>query len=193
VLVLTPIIYQATKKSGSFYDFTAYPNTLVTSSHALSLIPNISYDFFTQKKYTFYNTIGLVTAINTKLNVNYNILVNGVTRTDESNTIYKFGVNFGFKDAVGVKMELINGVKGFAEVSGFFLAISPKSSVGTSIGNTYFETYLHSGPTDDTVTGSTSIYNGTHTYDSPKQNPYHLSSMGVNIGVSIDLQKNNKA
>ncbi|MEO6851302.1 MAG: hypothetical protein ABI203_02185 [Mucilaginibacter sp.] len=168
-----------TFSNNSFFD-----GSEPTSFHVLSFIPNISYNFYTNPRYSIYNTLGLIVAADSKLTD----LIKSQNGGGDNQQI-SFGVNVGFKDAAGVKFRVTKNLQGFAEATAFFLSMSATKRVIT------FDT--NSGITTQTFNRSgKSVYVSDHpqtsgeiaTYNEAIEDPYHFSSIGINIGVVYSLK-----
>jgi hypothetical protein len=148
------------------------------SYHALTLIPNASVRLFKLPGADIYNTIGLVASLDTKLDI---------TITGQGGDVqqYHYGVNLGFKDAVGAKFSVAPRIHVFGEVSGFFFAPAPTKRVfpGLNGNGTTTQIFKSSGQVTDTTT------DGNETYTEQNETPWHFSSIGLNVGVTIDLKK----
>lgn len=170
----------------------------------LSIIPNISFNLFTNRKYSIYNTIGVVGTIGTKVDLDHTTsqYVNSVTYSGDNSIDYKYGLNIGFKDAVGVQFNVAKNIDVFAELAGYFVSVKPTSATATDAYSAsatgqyiaeiynYQITYKNSGSfnyqSSSTGSGNTGVTNISYN-DHPSAQ--HIYSVGLNAGVRISLGK----
>lgn len=185
------------------------PNDTLTGNlsakySVLSIIPNISFNLLTNQKYSIYNTIGLVETVSTKVDLDHTSTqyLSGVTYSDENIIDYKYGLNTGFKDALGVQMHVAKNIDVFAEFAGYFVSVKPTSATATDAYSAaasgqyaaelynYQITYKNSGSfnyqSSSTGNGNTGVTNISYTEHTSAQ---HMYSVGINVGISISLGK----
>jgi len=168
------------------------------STHSvLSIIPNISFRLLGSSKYHIYNTIGIVEAVKTKFDYSY------VASKEEATTVstdkYKYGLNTGFKDALGIQFGITKNVEVFAELSGYFLSASPTSknevlnysSVTNGVTSNQVVnrniSYSNSGSFNyqqSTTSGNPTVVNVSYNDEAPHQ---HFYSVGLNAGIRVSL------
>jgi hypothetical protein len=176
-----------------------------TSNHSvLSIIPNISFTLLSKPKYTIYNTIGIIEAVQTKFNYGYTTMRVSNQTTFTSNSTYKdkYGLNTGFRDNIGIQLNITKHIKGFVELTGYFLSVKPTSAAITSNYNAltngqgsyetinYNITYKNSADFNfqhsELISGNT--VSATNSYNTPPP-VQHIYSGGINAGIIIDLEK----
>ena len=161
----------------------------------LSIIPNVSFKLSGAGKYHLYNTIGIIAAIKTKFDYNYYGQQGQDLATDSYR--YHYGTNIGFKDALGVRVDVAKNIQVFAEVSGYFLSVKPTSlnavlnrsldgGNAVQIANLNVS-YRNSGNFNyqqTTTDGHTAVTNASYSDQAPNQ---HFYSIGLNAGVRVSL------
>jgi len=166
------------------------------SSHSvLSIIPNVSFKLLNKSKYHVYNTIGIITAVQTKFDYTYN----GQQAANQVTDSYKYhyGSNTGFKDALGVQIDVARNIQVFAELSGYFLSAKPTSlsavlNQSLDGGNAMQVvnlnvSYKNSGSFNyqqSTTDGHVAVTNASYNDQAPT---HHFYSIGLNAGVRINL------
>ena len=169
-----------------------YFENLSMKYHALSVVPHVIFKAVSKPDYLIYNKLGLLLNLPMNLNsVKYDSSYSNVTAGEEyaetKNGTYKIGLTAGLNVAIGVQVRLTDKLRGYAEIFGNYLVLSPNSyheinnysnngTPGTAITNT---TYVKSGALNYENDGTTT----TQTY--PKNgNTFNMNSAGINIGVS---------
>jgi len=182
-------------------------HTTFRSNHSVfSLIPNISFKLFSQPGYHIYNTLGVVTAVKTTFDVS-NTSVNGVTTPNSSFTSsrsqkYKYGINLGFQDALGVQFRVAKRISVFGQLTGYYLSSSPTSAeslnrnVSTSNGttntsefitHTTFKKGASESITSSIASSGNSVTVTVNEVSFPQ--PQRIFSVGLNAGIVFDLNK----
>lgn len=179
--------------------------TFKSSNSVFSLIPNVSFKLFSKPGYHIYTTMGIITALKTKFDIN-TTSVGGATIpgtspfTSTGSQKYKYGINLGFQDAFGVQFRIAKNMSLFGQITGYYLPSSPKSleadnkSVFTSDGGTSTSEFIaHATFKSGANAGYAhkSEINGgvfTSTYETFPQ-PQRIFSIGLNAGVVFDLNK----
>ena len=168
------------------------------SSHSvLSIIPNVSFRLLTLSRYQFYNTLGIIEAVQTKFNYSYYALESQAQTTSADK--YKYGLNTGVKEAMGVQIDLAKNIQIFAELSGYFLSARPTSknevlnytSVTNGVASSQVTTrnisYTNSGSFNyqqTTTNGNPTLVNVSYNDAAPHQ---HFYSAGLNAGIRVML------
>lgn len=168
------------------------------SSHSvLSIIPNVSFKLLSLSGYHFYNTIGIIEAVQTKFDYSYYASRSQVQTTSADK--YKYGLNTGLKEAMGVQMDLGKNIQLFAELSGYFLSARPTlknevlnyNSITNGIASsqiTYHNiSYTNSGSFNyqqTTTAGNPAIVTVSYNDSAPHQ---HFYSVGLNAGIRVTL------
>jgi hypothetical protein len=165
------------------------------STHsALSIIPNISFRLLTLSKYHIYNTIGIIEAVQTKFDYSY-VAAESQTVTT-SNDKYKYGLNTGFRDALGIQIGVAKNIQFFAELSGYFLSARPTSKSEvidySAVANGVTRNQVTNANISYTNSGSfnylQSTTSGTTNVSYNDQAPHqHFYSLGLNAGIRVNL------
>ncbi|MBS1948738.1 MAG: hypothetical protein JST47_13325 [Bacteroidetes bacterium] len=187
--------------NGSNSGNSLYSQTVTHS--VLSIIPNVTFKALSKPGYYIYNRIGIVLAVNTKVQVvstdtsNSASGGNAYTYGNLSNQTYKFGLNLGVQAAIGAQFNLTDNLRGFVEIVGNYLPTKPTSSKETSTTNAqtnglpnagtpstsnYNYTYKKSG-----TFNNTSNPNSTNGYDynyTAAPVTFNINYIGLNIGVA---------
>jgi opacity protein-like surface antigen len=182
----------SSKGTAATGDFKVY-STKITSS-ILSIVPNITFKAISTETYYIYTRIGILIAVSTKsaksiIDSNYQQSLNPIPYySTHTTTEYSYGVGAGVQVAVGIQFGITENLRGFGELVGYYLPISPNSSTDVST------TYTYGSP--NTLPASTSphtppdastnyISSGTIPPNSnfPKTT-YNVNYIGINIGVA---------
>jgi hypothetical protein len=172
-------------------------NTVITQSakhSVLSVIPNITYKALVMPKYFIYTRLGIMVAVNTKSDFNYNSTSTDIGNSSETDKL-TYGTNLGLQGAAGVQYKLNTRMSVFGEFTGNFLTARAKTRVshqvnsngdGTTDVDNYNITYLKSGSgtANRTITTTTSGNVTTTTFN--EQDPpelEHINNLMLNVGV----------
>lgn len=173
------------------------------SHHSVfSLIPNISVKLCSHPGYDIYNTIGVIAAVKTNVELDTYTSGNQGAQSDVKNTgseimKFKYGFNAGLQDAFGIQLHVAKNIMIFAQVTGYYLPADPKSSVSTAtfytngvvssvlIQNTTFNSAPHSSYSNTFQTNG----NVTTVTGSSYPEPQRIFSIGLNAGLIIGLKK----
>lgn len=167
------------------------------SHHSVfSLIPNISVNLCSHPGYTIYNTIGIITAVKTSIDLDTYTSQSG-GYTGSSIDKYKYGVSLGLQDAFGVDFHVAKNIKVFAQATGYYLPANPRSEISTNTLNTNgavssiliqiitFNSKTHASYALSYQTnGNTTISTQS---DTPA--PQRIFSIGLNAGFILNLNK----
>jgi hypothetical protein len=176
---------------------------LLTHS-TLSIIPNITFKAFSKPTYYFYTRLGLMIDIQTKLELTgqdstYTSSMGNtyIYLTKDGDQKYAYNLNLGAQVAVGIQFRISEILRGFAEVAGSFLPVSPstlkwtftnQNSVNGGMPNTtnyiYNFTYAKSG--NNQLMSSTSG-NTVTTSETSAKITQNINSVGLNIGLVVRL------
>src|ERR1700733_4018256 len=104
---------------------------LLTHS-TLSIIPNITFKAFSKPTYYFYTRLGILIDIHTNLELTgddstYNASMGNtfIYLTKNGDQKYAYNLNIGAQVAVGIQFRISEILRGFAEIAGNFLPVSP--------------------------------------------------------------------
>lgn len=99
---------------------------------------------------------------------------------------YKYGVNVGVQAAIGVQFVISGNFRGFGELFGYYLPITPTSSNLSTTTRTYDASNKLTNVSSPPSTDFTYSNSGT----SPSSNnvqpstTYNANSLGINIGIA---------
>jgi hypothetical protein len=186
--------YLSGKELNATSTITVNPNfatrtTKITSS-VLSIIPNITFKAISTESYYIYTRIGILIAVSTKsassvLDSSY---VQGNIpypyNSTHANTEYSYGVNAGVQVAVGIQFGITDNLRGFGELVGFYLPISPTSSTELSTQYSYNSPNTPPAVTPVQQTTNTNFSSsGTFPTNAPKTT-YNVNYIGINVGLA---------
>jgi hypothetical protein len=196
-----------TLKSNSSYRSGTYSSSTEKQFKytCLSITPHVIFKAVSKPDYLIYNKLGIL------LNLPFDLKVTGndtssntsITYTSKSisNGAYKIGLTVGLNVALGVQVRLTEKLRGFGEIFGNYMVLSPKSytessaststngavvSKSTSTGNV---TFIKEGEVSYTNTSVPSgIGDGTtDTYTNVVPVSYYkfnMNTIGINIGIA---------
>jgi len=177
---------------------------VTTFTHSVfSIIPNITFKALSEPTYYIYNRLGIIMAVNTKLNqltTDSTSNGNNLYSLGNDNTKYTVGFSAGVQAAIGVQFEIAKNIKGFGEIVGSYLPVTPSSSYEYSLTKAYSggglsgsnitifnDNYIKSGPTNYSATQSTinGIQANTYSQNLPTSSQYRfdINYIGINIGA----------
>lgn len=160
-----------------------------------SLIPNISFDLWAMPGYRVYNRMGIILAVQTKINQAGNLVNTSPQGTSSETFDYKFGLNAGFNDAFGIAVPLTHQLKIFGEINGYYLGLNTSSSSNVNIGNYNGQTSVttvntvYKGGSNVTYTSAYTA-NGSQVTLSNVAPPFHqrIFAIGINAGIIYSLK-----
>jgi hypothetical protein len=172
-----------------------------TSKHsALSLIPNLNFNLWTKPGYTIYNRLGLVIGLSTHVE-----LLNNQIQNDNPNPPYtetgdmktRFGIDFGFNDAIGVKFPVGKNLEVFGEINGFYLPTNPTSALAVYSSTQNGKTTITTAHTTYDNKPNTTFFSESNipgsvnfvTYANTGSPSIHIYSIGINAGIIYTLKK----
>ena len=169
-----------------------YFETVSLSYHALSVTPHVIFKAVSKPDYLIYNKLGLLLNLpmdikTYKYDSSFSNVTAGEDYVETRNGTYKIGLTAGLDVAIGVQVRLTDKLRGYAEIFGNYLVLSPKTShevdnysnngtPGTQITNL---TYIKNGQLTSSMDGNTLTATATK-----KGNEYNMNSAGLKIGVS---------
>jgi hypothetical protein len=100
---------------------------------------------------------------------------------------YKVGLTAGLNVALGVQFRLTDKLRGFAEIFGNYLVLSPKNydektteiANGVTTNSDLHKTFIKDGQTSYTVKDNT-----TTSVESVYGNTFNMNTLGINIGIT---------
>jgi hypothetical protein len=158
----------------------------------LSIIPNITFKALSKPGYLIYTRIGiLITAQTKSSSIVYDssdLIINHPNPivASNTNTTYTYSVNVGVQAALGLQFHITGNLRGFVELVGNYLPITPTSSTAVAVIN-----YYNSGPTfvsTSTTTTQTSYKKSGNTGNNEQASmAYNVNYIGLNIGIALRL------
>lgn len=156
----------------------------------LSIIPNVTFKALSKPNYLIYTRIGiLITASTKSSSIIYDssdLVTNHPNPIIAANitTNYKYNVNVGVQAALGLQFHITGNLRGFVELVGNYLPITPTSSITTSKTNFYNNgpTYVSSSTASSSVTYKKSGDSGSGEQASAA---YNVNYIGLNLGVAL--------
>ena len=156
----------------------------------LSIIPNVTFKALSKPNYLIYTRIGIMITASTKSSSiiydSSNLITNHPNPIIANNitTTYKYNINVGVQAALGLQFYITGNLRGFVELVGNYLPITPTSS------NTIAKTnYYNNGPTfvSSSTTSSSVTYKKSGDSGSGEQasSSYNVNYIGLNIGVAL--------
>jgi len=172
---------------GQYYTFSR--NT--TNYSILSVIPNVTFKALSKPAYFMYTRIGII--LTTKIKYATGELDSAdypstATRiTEQDNVDYSFKLNAGVQIAFGAQFTLVKNLRGFVELTGNYLPISPSSSVDNGEIREYNpDNSIKTRTKADAVTttySKTGTYVNSGTHISSPSIVYNVNSIGVGVGL----------
>jgi hypothetical protein len=193
-------------KSNSEYRSGAYSNIADRQFDytCISVTPHVIFKAISKPDYLIYNKVGILLNLPFDLNVTGSdtTVSNGGAYTGKTITtgVYKIKLSAGLNVALGVQFTISEKLRGFGEVFGNYLVISPES---------YTETWIQDNNNSGAYTKNTRtttieyIKEGTLTYSyssknndaggidetnkwnaSVSTNRFNMNAIGINIGVA---------
>ena len=179
------------KSSTSYLPPTGYSfisRTQITYS-SLSITPHVVFKALSKPDYLIYNKFGIL--LNLPMNLkktefDSSFTAGNVYSANRTGT-YKVGLTAGLSVALGVQVRLTDKLRGFAELFGNYLVLSPTNydenrtevSNGKATNSDYHIIYIKDGQTSNTgtptsSTSTTSVYGST----------FNMNAVGLNLGVA---------
>ena len=159
--------------------------------HTLSITPHVIFKAVSKPDYLIYNKLGLLLNLPTELqktqhDSSYSNNVADKLIENKSGT-YKVGLTAGLNVALGVQMRLTDKLRGYAEVFGNYLIISPdtydetNNYVHNDVPGTSFTKikFIKSGALSNTSDGTT-----TNITTYVHNDIFNMNSIGINIGIT---------
>jgi hypothetical protein len=174
------------------------------SHSTLSIIPNITFKAFSKPTYYFYTRLGILVDIKTNLELTgddstYNASMGNtyVYLTKNGDQKFAYNLNIGAQVAVGVQFRISEILRGFAEIAGNFLPVSPVTlkwtfttadheNGGAPLTTNYIYnfTYAKSGSAQFQTSTSGNTVTSSETAAKFTQN---INYIGLNIGLVLRL------
>ena len=193
------ISINATYSNSPYYSFQSQ----LLSHSTLSIIPNITFKAFSKPTYYFYTRLGILVDLHTNLELKgndstYNASMGNtyvyLTNGDQK---YVYNLNLGAQIAVGIQFRISEILRGFAEIAGNFLPVSPTTLNWTFTNRDYTNggaptttnyinnfTYAKSGSNQFQTSTSGNTVTSSETLPKVTQN---INYIGLNIGLVLRL------
>jgi len=169
------------------YSFISQTQIKYTS---LSITPHVVFKALSKPDYLIYNKFGIL--LNLPMNIKkteFDSSFNNVNYSYSANKTgtYKVGLTAGLSVALGVQVRLTDKLRGFAELFGNYLVLSPtnydenRTEVlnGKAVASDYHLIFIKNGQTSNTSSGNSST-STTSVYG----NTFNMNAVGVNIGIT---------
>jgi len=186
----------ASLKSNTVYSSSAsyYISRTQIKYTSLSITPHVVFKALSKPDYLIYNRFGIL--LNLPMNLKKTEFDSSFTAgspnyyySANKTGTYKVGLTAGLSVALGVQVRLTDNLRGFAELFGNYLVLSPtnydENSIvinnGAKTSSDLHGTYIKDGQTSyNSPPGST-----TTTYTtSVNGNTFNMNAVGVNIGIT---------
>jgi hypothetical protein len=179
------------KSSTSYLPPTGYSfisRTEITYT-SLSITPHVVFKALSKPDYLIYNRFGILlnmpmnikkTEFDSSFTVGYNYSAN-------KTGTYKIGLTAGLSVALGVQMRLTDKLRGFAELFGNYLVLSPSNydenrtevANGKTVNSDNHTIFIKDGQISNSTNGNT-----TTSTISVYGNTFNMNSVGINIGIT---------
>jgi len=169
------------------YSFISQTQIKYTS---LSITPHVVFKALSKPDYLIYNKFGIL--LNLPMNLKkteFDSSFNNVNYSYSANKTgtYKVGLTAGLSVALGVQVRLTDKLRGFAELFGNYLVLSPtnydenRTEVlnGKAVASDYHLIFIKDGQTSNTSSGNSST-STTSVYG----NTFNMNAVGINIGIT---------
>jgi len=169
------------------YSFISQTQIKYTS---LSITPHVVFKALSKPDYLIYNKFGIL--LNLPMNIKkteFDSSFNNVNYSYSANKTgtYKVGLTAGLSVALGVQVRLTDKLRGFAELFGNYLVLSPtnydenRTEVlnGKAVASDYHLIFIKDGQTSNTSSGNSST-STTSVYG----NTFNMNAVGINIGIT---------
>ena len=202
-------------ESSSGYTYLSTSQTQFTYT-CISISPHVIFKALSKPNYLIYNKLGIFLNLPFNLNESSSDTASDVQTSYFSNikdndvNTYKMNLNVGLNVALGIQFRLTEKLRGFAEIFGNYLVLSPKSSLETYTEKVDAQngvnpethdiyvyndsyTYIKSGTINSSSTSGATSVNGqgytvhptTNTStETVNYNTFNMNSIGLNIGIA---------
>ena len=170
------------------YSFISQTQIKYTS---LSITPHVVFKALSKPDYLIYNKFGILLNLpmnlkKTEFDSSFNKAANYYYSANKTGT-YKVGLTAGLSVALGVQLRLTDKLRGFAELFGNYLVLSPTNydenrtevANGKTVNSDYHQIFIKNGQISNTTNG-----NSTTSTISVYGNTFNMNALGINIGVS---------
>ena len=169
----------------------SYISETQISYSSLSITPHVIFKAISEPDYLIYNKLGLLLNLPTDLKKHQHdsSFNKGIAYTYSADraAIYKVGLTVGLNVALGVQVRLSDKLRGYGEVFGNYLVLSPTSyeekrkevNNGVTTDSEHRITYIKEGQTSYTMNGN----NSTSTV-SVSGSRFNMNTLGINIGIA---------
>jgi hypothetical protein len=169
-----------------------YNNDTITYT-ILSIIPNITFKALSRPSYFIYTRIGVIFTASTHTTWNQNdssASPSGLgffyQDATKNHTNYNYGINLGVQAALGVQFMIKANLRGFVEIVGNYLPISPNTSDLSSYTIRYAPgggIKLSDNSATPTVTHTSYVQSGNFANNQQAKLAYNVNYIGANIGL----------
>lgn len=162
----------------------------------VSITPHVIFKAVSKPNYLIYNKLGILLNLpfdlkKTEADSSYS---GGIASDYNTTAAFKIGLTAGLNVALGVQVRLTDNLRGFAEVFGNYLVLSPKNydestitsaNGGTKITNNNHITFIKNGELSySTKQNETGGDDNTYT-QSVAGTGFNMNSLGINIGITF--------
>jgi len=182
----------ASLKSNTAYlpptGYSFISRTQITYS-SLSITPHVVFKALSKPDYLIYNRFGIL--LNLPMNLKKTEFDSsfsaGNTYSANKTGTYKVGLTAGLSVALGVQVRLTDKLRGFAELFGNYLVLSPTNYDenrvelynGKTTNSDYHLIFIKDGQTSNTSNG-----NSNTSTISVYGNTFNMNAVGINIGIT---------
>ena len=181
------------KSSTNYLPATGYSYISQTqiSYTSLSITPHVIFKALSEPGYLIYNKLGILLNLPMDLkkdqkDSSFNKAAAYTYSADKAG-VYKVGLTVGLNVALGVQFVLTDKLRGYTEIFGNYLVLSPDNldeerkevANGTTINSDYHTTFIKTGQTSYTMTGNT-----TRSTVSVSGNTFNMHTLGINVGIA---------
>lgn len=159
----------------------------------LSITPHVIFKALSKPDYLIYNKLGVLLNLPTNLEKNEkdSTFVNGNPESSYGANrmgTYKVGLTVGLTVALGVQFRLTDKLRGYMEIFGNYLVLSPTNydEKSTEIANgvvtnsDLHKIFVKDGQTSYAMNGTT-----TNSTESVYGNTFNMNTLGINIGIAF--------
>lgn len=170
--------------------FSYISETQITYS-ALSITPHVIFKAISEPDYLIYNKLGLLLNLPTDLqkhqkDSSFNKATAYTYSADKRGT-YTVGLTVGLNVALGVQVRVSDKLRGYGEIFGNYLVLSPTNydekrteiNNGVTTNSEHRITYIKEGQTSYSMNG-----NNTTSTMSVSGSRFNMNTLGINIGIA---------
>jgi hypothetical protein len=184
----------ALKSSTSYLPATGFSyisETEITYS-SLSITPHVIFKAISEPDYLIYNKLGLLLNLPTDLHKHqkdssFDKAIAYTYSADKAG-VYRVGLTVGLNVALGVQFRISDKLRGYGEIFGNYLVLSPtdyeekrtEMNNGVTTDSEHRVTYIKEGQTSYSMNG-----NNTTSTLSVAGNRFNMNTLGINIGIAF--------